>query len=35
MNAAEWSAVRLTLQLAGLTTVLLLLLGTPLAWWRC
>jgi len=33
MNAAEWSAVRLTLQLAGLATLLLLLLGTPLAWW--
>ena len=28
-----WSAVALTLKLAGLTTVLLLLLGTPLAWW--
>ena len=28
-----WSAVVLTLKLAGLTTVLLLLLGTPLAWW--
>lgn len=27
------SAIALTLQLAGLTTVLLLLLGTPLAWW--
>jgi molybdate transport system permease protein len=26
-------AVRLTAELAGLTTVLLLLLGTPLAWW--
>mgnify|MGYP001447306329 FL=1 len=27
------SAVILTLQLAGLTTLILLLLGTPLAWW--
>ena len=29
----EWSALWLTLQLAAITTVLLLLLGTPLAWW--
>lgn len=28
-----WGAVALTLKLAGLTTLLLLLLGTPLAWW--
>ena len=27
------SAVTLTLKLAGLTTLILLLLGTPLAWW--
>ena len=33
MSAAEWSAVRLTAQLAALTTVLLLLIGTPIAWW--
>ena len=33
MSAAEWSAVRLTAQLAALTTVLLLCVGTPLAWW--
>ena len=32
-TAAEWSAVRLTAELAGLTTLLLLLVGTPLAWW--
>jgi molybdate transport system permease protein len=29
----SWSAIVLTLQLAGVTTVVLLLLGTPLAWW--
>lgn len=29
----DFSAIRLTLQLAGVTTLLLLLLGTPLAWW--
>jgi len=29
----DWSALRLTLALAGLVTVLLVLLGTPLAWW--
>ncbi|MBK8073181.1 MAG: molybdate ABC transporter permease subunit [Ramlibacter sp.] len=33
MSAADWSAIRLTAALAATTTVLLLLLGTPLAWW--
>ena len=33
MTAADWSAVRLTAQLAAAATALLLLLGTPLAWW--
>lgn len=33
MTAADWSAVRLTAQLAAVTTVLLLIVGTPLAWW--
>ncbi|MBI5259703.1 MAG: molybdate ABC transporter permease subunit [Burkholderiales bacterium] len=33
MNAADWSAVRITAELAALTTVLLLIVGTPLAWW--
>ena len=33
MNAAEWQAVRLTAELATITTLLLLLMGTPLAWW--
>lgn len=28
-----WQAVRLTLQLAFLTTAILLIIGTPLAWW--
>ncbi len=28
-----WVSVRLTVELAALTTLLLLLLGTPLAWW--
>jgi len=32
VTASDWSAVRVTAELAGLTTVLLLLLGTPLAW---
>ncbi len=32
MTAADWAAVRLTAQLAAVTTVLLLLIGTPLAW---
>ncbi len=30
---AAWSAIALTLKLAGMTTLILLLLGTPLAWW--
>ena len=33
MDDATWTVVRLTAELAGLTTVLLLLMGTPLAWW--
>jgi molybdate transport system permease protein len=32
MTAADWSAIRLTAELAAASTVLLLLLGTPLAW---
>ena len=28
-----WTAVRLTIELAALTTVILLVVGTPLAWW--
>jgi molybdate transport system permease protein len=30
---AEWSAIALTARLAAVTTVLLLLAGTPVAWW--
>ncbi|TCT06800.1 molybdate ABC transporter permease subunit [Aquabacter spiritensis] len=30
---AMWPSVRLTLELAALTTLLLLIVGTPLAWW--
>jgi len=33
LTQADLSAVLLTLELASLTTVLLLLLGTPIAWW--
>jgi molybdate transport system permease protein len=35
MFAAEdlWSPIRLTLALASITTVLLLIVGTPVAWW--
>jgi molybdate transport system permease protein len=32
MTAADWSAVRLTAELAALTTMILLIVGTPLAW---
>ena len=33
MNESTWTTIGLTAQLAGLSTLLLLLLGTPLAWW--
>lgn len=37
MSSTDWpglmQALKLTAQLAGLTTVLLLLMGTPIAWW--
>ena len=33
MTAADLSAIRLTAELATLTTLLLLLIGTPIAWW--
>ena len=33
MTADDWSAVRLTAQLAALTTLLLLVVGTPIGWW--
>ena len=33
MTAADWSAIRITAALASITTLVLLVLGTPLAWW--
>ena len=33
ISADDWGAIALTLKLASLTTVLLLVLATPLAWW--
>ncbi|MBL8457744.1 molybdate ABC transporter permease subunit [Zoogloea sp.] len=33
LSADDWSAIRLTLELAGIVTVLLLMVGTPIAWW--
>ncbi len=33
LSAAELDAIRITVSLAAVTTVFLLLLGTPLAWW--
>ena len=32
-SSEAWQAIALTLQLASLTTLVLLLLATPLAWW--
>jgi molybdate transport system permease protein len=28
-----WTAIRLTIELAGITTLILLVVGTPIAWW--
>ena len=33
LSAEDWSAIRLTLELATLSTAILMLIGTPLAWW--
>ncbi len=33
MSAGDWQAIGVTLRLAAVTTLLLLALGTPLAWW--
>ncbi|MDY8109841.1 molybdate ABC transporter permease subunit [Fulvimarina sp. 2208YS6-2-32] len=33
LTADIWSPIRLTLELAAITTVLLLVVGTPIAWW--
>lgn len=33
LTPEDWGAVRLTLKLAAVVTVLLLLIGTPIAWW--
>lgn len=33
LTASDWAAISLTLQLATVTTALLLVLSTPLAWW--
>lgn len=33
LDSPDLAAIWLTLKLAGVTTILLLLLGTPLAWW--
>lgn len=33
LSEADWSAIRLSIELAGITTLLLLVIGTPIAWW--
>jgi molybdate transport system permease protein len=33
LTSADWSAVWLTFQLATVSTVILLVVGTPIAWW--
>ena len=33
LNPSDFGAIWLTLKLAGLTTLILLVVGTPLAWW--
>jgi molybdate transport system permease protein len=33
LSAEDWSAIRLTLELASLSTAILMVVGTPVAWW--
>ncbi|MHB1352187.1 MAG: molybdate ABC transporter permease subunit [Thiobacillus sp.] len=33
LSESDWSAIRLSIELAGITTLLLLVIGTPVAWW--
>lgn len=33
LTRADWQALWVTIQLAGITTLILLIIGTPLAWW--
>ena len=33
LSDTDWSAIRLTFELASITTLLLLVIGTPIAWW--
>ncbi|ETH50996.1 molybdate ABC transporter, permease protein [Bordetella pertussis H973] len=33
LTSADWAAIWLTIELASLTTLLLLVIGTPIAWW--
>jgi molybdate transport system permease protein len=33
IDSTDLAAIRLTVELAGLVTILLLLIGTPIAWW--
>ncbi|MFT6711090.1 MAG: molybdate transport system permease protein, partial [Arenicella sp.] len=33
LNESDITALLITLKLAAITTVILLLIGTPLAWW--
>jgi molybdate transport system permease protein len=33
LSDTDWSAIRLTFELASITTLLLLFIGTPIAWW--
>ncbi|MGJ5201885.1 molybdate ABC transporter permease subunit [Bradyrhizobium sp. HKCCYLR20261] len=33
VSAEIWQPIRLTLELAALTTVILMIVGTPIAWW--
>lgn len=33
LTSEDWGAIRLTLRLASITTAILFVLGTPIAWW--
>ena len=33
LNTEDWSALWLSIELAGLTTLILIIIALPLAWW--
>ena len=33
INSSDWTALTLTFELALISTIILLVIGTPIAWW--